>query len=66
MHLHAGGRGEKQPKRVYPALFYTKEDFCQALRNGSIACEHPPIKDNMYMSYTSNPRMPRVRMDAVK
>lgn len=37
---------------------------CQPLRNGSIACDHL-VGYTMYMSYSKNPHLPRVRMKAV-
>ena len=34
--------------------------------HGSIACDHPAWYDGMYMAYTTNPNLPRVRMQAVE
>jgi len=37
---------------------------CQLFRNGSIACDHLMVYI-MYMTYSNNPHLPRVRMKAV-
>src|SRR3989344_8458849 len=38
--------------------------FCQAIRNGSIAWNHPVIYNPSM--YTTNPHMPKLRMEAVR
>jgi len=50
---------------LFPLLYYQLNLLLSRVRNGSIAWHHP-IGTIMYMSYTTNPHMPKIRAQAVE